>query len=102
MELRYHHILCLPRFEGKGYSNDFCKNMQKIKDRYEKQEVTFVEHCDDVCSCCPNNENGSCKEEEKVKKYDKKVKELVENGITPTPSLVCSDCKWYYICKNAD
>ncbi len=102
MELRYHHALCLPRFEGKGYSDDFCTNMQKIKDCYKNEEVTFVEHCDEVCSHCPNNINGKCKDEEKVKKYDAKVKELMQRGTTLKPSIVCNDCKWYYICKNAD
>jgi hypothetical protein len=38
----------------------------------------------------------------KVKSYDKKVKKLISLGIKPTPNDVCSDCKWYYICKNLD
>ena len=42
------------------------------------------------------------KEEEKVKSYDKKVKKLISLGIKPTPNDVCTDCKWYYICKNLD
>lgn len=59
MDIRYHHLLCLPRFEGKGYSADFCKNMANVK-------------------------------------------KLISLGIKPTPNDVCSDCKWYYICKNLD
>ena len=102
MELRYHHLLCLPRFEGEGYSNDFCKNMANIKKRYNNEKITLVEHCDEVCAHCPNNKCGKCEDEEKVKKYDKKVKELISLGKKPTPKEVCSDCKWYYICKNVD
>jgi hypothetical protein len=45
---------------------------------------------------------GKCEEEEKVKSYDKKVKELISLGKKPTPKEVCSDCKWYYICKNIE
>ena len=102
MELRYHHLLCLPRFEGKGNSNDFCKNTANIKKRYKNEKITLVEHCDEVCSHCPNNKGGKCEDEKKVKKYYKKVKELISLGKKPTPKEVCSDCKWYYICKNVD
>ena len=99
MDIRYHHLLCLPRFEGKGYSADFCKNMANVKKRYNNEKITLVEHCDEICSHCPNNKG---KEEEKVKSYDKKVKKLISLGIKPTPNDVCTDCKWYYICKNLD
>ena len=102
MEIRYHHLLCLPRFEGKGYSNDFCKNMANIKKLYNSEKITLVEKCDEVCAHCPNNIGGKCKDEEKVKRYDKKVKELISLGKKPTPKEVCFDCKWYYICKNVD
>lgn len=102
MEIRYHHLLCLPRFEGKGYSADFCKNMANVKKRYNNEKITLVERCDEICSHCPNNKGGKCKEEEKVKSYDKTVKKLISLGVKPTPNDVCSDCKWYYICKNFD
>lgn len=74
MDIRYHHLLCLPRFEGKGYSADFCKNMANVKKRYNNEKITLVEHCDEICSHCPNNKGGKCKEEEKVKSYDKRLK----------------------------
>lgn len=77
MDIRYHHLLCLPRFEGKGYSADFCKNMANVKKRYNNEKITLVEHCDEICSHCPNNKGGKCKEEEKVKSYDKTVKKLI-------------------------
>ena len=48
------------------------------------------------------NEVIDIEEEEKVKSYDKKVKELISLGKKPTPKEVCSDCKWYYICKNIE
>ena len=44
MNIRYHHLLCLPRFEGKGYSADFCKNMANVKKRYNNEKITLVEH----------------------------------------------------------
>ena len=85
MEIRYHHLLCLPRFEGKGYSADFCKNMANIKKRYNNEKITLVERCDEICSHCPNNKGGKCKEEEKVKSIsdgEKRIENFYdENGI---------------------
>lgn len=100
MEIRYHHLLCIPRFIGEGYSDDFCQNMQDVKKRFESEEITLVEHCDEVCKNCPNNSDGKCTEQSKVGEYDRLVKELLQDGKRLSPSLVCSDCKWYYICQN--
>ena len=76
--------------------------MANVKKRYNNEKISFVERCDEVCAHCPNNKNGKCEEEEKVKSYDKKVKELISLVKKPTPKEVCSDCKWYYICKNIE
>ena len=76
--------------------------MANVKKRYNNEKISFVERCDEVCAHCPNNKNGKCEEEEKVKSYDKKVKELISLGKKPTPKEVCSDCKLYYICKNIE
>ena len=76
--------------------------MANVKKRYNNEKISFVERCDEVCAHCPNNKRGECEEEETVKSYDKKVKELISLGKKPTPKEVCSDCKWYYICKNIE
>ena len=74
--------------------------MANVKKKYNNEKISFVERCDEVCAHCPNNKMGKCEEEEKS--YDKKVKELISLGKKPTPKEVCSDCKWYYICKNIE
>lgn len=102
IKLRYHHLMCLPRFQGKGYSDDFCKNMQAVKDSVANDNYELVSGCDDICRHCPNMINGICVDEEKVGKYDIAVREAISKGITPTPSEICSDCKWYYICRNVE
>lgn len=100
MKIRYHHLLCLPRFKGEGYSSSFCENMLSVKNRFDTEEIELVDTCDDVCAECPNNIDGVCKDEEKVKQYDNAVKHCIENNQTPHPIDICSDCKWFYICKN--
>lgn len=74
MDIRYHHLLCLPRFEGKGYSADFCKNMANVKKRYNNEKITLVEHCDEICSHCPNNEGGKMQRRRESKKLRQKGK----------------------------
>ncbi len=102
IKLRYHHLMCLPRFQGKGYSKEFCNNMQKIKEAVKNGNYELTDDCDDICSHCPNMINGKCIDEEKVGKYDNKVKDVISKSITPKPSDICSDCKWYFICNNID
>lgn len=100
IKLRYHHLMCVPRFSGKGYSSEFCNNMQKIKESMQFSEFTLVEECDDICAACPNNIGGICREESTVSRYDKMVKDALERGEAPQPEKICCDCVWYGICKN--
>lgn len=100
IKIRYHHLLCIPRFTGKGYSEEFCSNLLKIKNKLKSRNYILTTECDDVCKCCPNNINGRCISEEKVSAYDEAVKSALENGKKPLPENICSDCEWYYICKD--
>lgn len=100
IKIRYHHLMCIPRFTGKGYSEEFCKNMQTVKNEIEYNNYQLVEECDEICSHCPNNIKGVCKDNDKVSLYDAMVKQSIEDGIEPLPENICSDCQWYSICKN--
>ncbi|MCM1115015.1 MAG: DUF1284 domain-containing protein [Clostridium sp.] len=99
IKIRYHHLMCIPRYKGEGYSKAFCNNLQKIKRELKSNNYTLVDSCDDVCKCCPNNKNGSCRDEEKVSKYDALVKEKLEKNEPLSPEEICSDCSWFYLCK---
>lgn len=97
LKIRPHHLNCIPRFKGIGYSEDFCRNLYKIKKHIEsgeKYEIVFS--ADDVCACCPNLVNGVCIDEEKVSRYDRLSYKSDKNDI----SKICLDCKWYEICRN--
>lgn len=95
LRIRPHHLNCIPRFEGKGYSEAFCENMKKIQQQIKNGEkFKLVFEADDICAACPNLINGVCKEEEKVGRYDKLTMENNGKDI----SEICADCKWYYIC----
>lgn len=94
--------MCIPRYQGNGYSEEFCKNLARVKQSIKNNTYILVEECDDICTACPNNNNGICADEEKVSKYDSLVKSALEQNKTPLPQSICSDCQWFYICKNID
>ncbi|MCC8104625.1 MAG: DUF1284 domain-containing protein [Clostridiales bacterium] len=122
--LRPHHGMCLAYFEGKGYSEGFTAHMQKMLERLTGMDtsgvpVRLVTHTDEICSACPNNEEGICRDEEKVRKFDCGV--LDSCGLTEEQILefdeftslvqahilsagrrveICGGCQWESICAN--
>ena len=102
IKIRYHHLMCIPRYKGNGYSEKFCENLERVKHNLKNNNYVLVDDCDDICSCCPNNIDGKCTDENKVKKYDKLVKEKLIKGEKLEPKNICDDCCWFYICKDID
>lgn len=101
IKIRYHHLMCIPRYKGEGYSSEFCENMESVKASFNDNNYTLVDSCDDICRFCPNNKSGYCIDEDKVRKYDLLVKEKLSRKELPIPKDICSDCCWFDICKNA-
>ena len=56
MELRGHHLLCLPMYQGHGYSEEFCCHMTEVIKRIRETDepVRVMISPDEVCSHCPN------------------------------------------------
>ncbi|MDE6470925.1 MAG: DUF1284 domain-containing protein [Eubacterium sp.] len=100
MKIRYHHLMCIPRYKGEGYSREFCENLRKVKESIHEEDYTLVDCCDDICLFCPNNENGICKDSEKVSRYDTLVKGKILKGEAFLLEEICSDCSWFDICRN--
>lgn len=116
MELRPHHLLCTQAYSGKGYNEEFVKNMDTLTTQLRqgdpvKVKITFS--TDDLCACCPNMiAENQCVTNEKVNRYDQKVidyfhieeKEYIYQDITRkireemTPEMledICEGCSWY-------
>lgn len=118
--IRAHHGMCFSFFEGKGYSGEFTKNMQMIKEQLDKDpEVFLLDEVDDVCVGCPNNQKGECTSAGKVQDYDRQVleycqlvsgirirwkdfeKKVWENILDKgRREKICGNCEWNEICKN--
>ena len=119
MNLRPHHLLCLPNFIGEGYGDAFCANMAAKKALLEREDrFTPVCGCDGVCAACPHRQGDRCDAEEKVTRYDNAVRELldlspgvpcsyreltdrVKREIFAPGRLreICGDCQWADLCE---
>ena len=99
IRIRYHHLMCIPRFRGEGYSAAFCRNMAEIQERIKHEHYELVDTADDICRYCPNLTDGICADEEKVNRYDGAVRKALDAGIDFTPHIICPDCKWFSICS---
>lgn len=114
--LRPHHINCIFFYIGKGYSEDFVKNMTKIifllqKDKNNK--IKFITSCDDLCKHCPNKINNICYYNDKVNKLDQSCIKIyninlnkiytfneIKNNIYKTFNeknfiKICQNCEWF-------
>ncbi len=120
MVLRPHHGMCFQFYEGKGYSAEFTDHMGRvIRTLCERPEMPVRLTCsaDAVCEHCPNNDGGTCKSADKVKRYDAAVLDacgLSEGDTLPYADFaarvterildaglrrsICGDCEWDAIC----
>ena len=120
LNLRPHHLLCIQKYTGHGYSEAFTKHMNNIVTKVSKGEtVVLHEGCDDVCSACPNNNDGKCGSLDKVKTMDESVLRIcgfsyndmddwntfatiAKNKIFETDEFrnVCGSCQWFELCES--
>ena len=89
--LRPHHGMCLAYFEGKGYSDGFTVNMQKMLEFFEKgADIELTVSGDEICKECPNLKEGSCVSAGLVEAYDRKVLEAW--GLSEKAQMISGIC----------
>lgn len=117
--IRPHHLMCFQTYVGKGYSEDFVKNMDGVVGSLRKnpeQFIRIVKGNENICAYCPNNIDGMhCISEEKVTDMDEKVLEYlgIEYNIYKYKDLlemmhrkideniqrkICGKCQWVELC----
>jgi len=72
IKIRAHHLLCIPRFYSKGYSEEFGENMKKICFEIRENpniKIKIVKECDDLCDKCPYKKDDICKKTPKLNKW---------------------------------
>jgi hypothetical protein len=73
IQIRAHHLLCIPRFYRGGYDEAFAKNMNAICQTIRKNPDTKIKvvvgRLDDLCDKCPHRSGKSCIQSKKIGKW---------------------------------
>jgi uncharacterized protein len=120
--------MCTLGFQGKGYSESFVENYQKIADSLrttgalgDDTEIKVVAGLDAICAPCPNNLGAGCATEEKIQRLDQghartlglktgdvvtwkeAKKKIAEKMTVKTHHEVCAPCSWLAmgVCEEA-
>ena len=124
MNLRPHHILCIQKFTGHGYSEAFTAHMTSVVSGLTDQpqtQITLTEGGDGLCKMCPNSRNGACISLDKVAMMDAAVLRIcdlayMDNVVweevarkarerifqTEEFHKICAHCQWVELCRNTE
>ena len=124
MKIRPHHLLCIQKFTGHGYSQDFTAHMKSIVSELKENpntRITLVQSCDDICRMCPNHVNGVCTSLEKVAFMDSAVLHICDFAYGDQVSWItaggkareqifktaefdhiCACCQWFALCRSTE
>jgi uncharacterized protein len=88
INIRAHHLLCIPRFYRGGYNKEFAKNMKEICQIIRKNPDTKIKvvvgKLDDLCHQCPYKYGKVCMQSKKIGKWvvlqDKKIIKYLKIG----------------------
>jgi hypothetical protein len=73
IQIRAHHLLCIPRFYHGGYDKRFAENMKKICTTIRKDPdiriKVLVGKTDNLCMRCPHKHKDRCIQSEKIGKW---------------------------------
>lgn len=122
MKFRGHHLVCLHFFEGKGYSEEFVRNLKDLMGRARKgEEIEVVQGADDVCRSCPHLVENQCMHEDgtdaEIRKLDniaidylgvavgkrvlwREIENKVSSASKEWFSVFCTGCYWEKVCAD--
>lgn len=69
LNIRAHHLLCIPRFYSGGYNKEFGKNLKEVCFYIRENpdsKIKVLKTCDDVCDKCPYKKDNICKKTPKL------------------------------------
>lgn len=119
--LRGHHLICLHFFQGKGYDENFIKNLKELLDKIKQEGVRIIKGADEVCKSCPHLKENRCEykqeSDKKIREQDEIALELldfkegdllkwedIKQKLPETFSQwykkFCSDCDWLKVCES--
>ena len=73
IEIRAHHLLCIPRFYSGGYDREFAGNMKKLCSIIRKNPGTKVKIITgkpgELCRECPHRQENMCMQSEEIGRW---------------------------------
>lgn len=82
INLRAHHLLCLPGYKGNAYSKTHSNSWDEVSVALKTNpdmQVKIIEGKDTLCKKCPNDgSNGSKCNEKTLNIVDEKVKQILD------------------------
>lgn len=118
IRFRPHHFLCALGFQGKGYSDDFTRNMFQIvvhRLRGENGDAEIIEltsFADDICGPCPKRRGQLCTNQASVAALDRRhaaalrltpserlswgeAQKRIRDHVPPgSLATLCAGCSW--------
>jgi len=81
IDIRAHHLLCIPRYYSGGYNREFAENMKRICLAIRNDPGIGIRIVsgkpDDLCMKCPHRRGTICKNPKELNKWvvleDKKL-----------------------------
>ncbi|MEX0349783.1 MAG: DUF1284 domain-containing protein [Paracoccaceae bacterium] len=127
LRFRPHHFLCALGYQGKGYSDAFTRNMDRIvQDSLrgpdgDAVEIEVVSRTDSICAPCPHRRGVLCESQHKIEALDARhaaalnlscgerlswgaAKVRIRENVQPGDlSAICQGCQWleYGMCEGA-
>lgn len=126
LQLRAHHLLCVLKYQGKGYSSEFVSNLDRIWHEIRRRAHDRVEPrtvADSICGSCPHladpQESTSCRFHASISLRDSRLLSAMgwEEGtiVSLAETLetlrqrhaelletVCCGCDWLELCRTGD
>lgn len=106
MEFRPHHFLCTVGFMGKGYSNAFVANYQRLADELrrapggDRRAIQVAAQTDSICGPCPNRAGTLCQTQEKIDRLDAAHAAVLQ--IRPGDTLTWGEAKRRIVARFTD
>ncbi len=120
LRIRGHHLLCALGFRGRGYSEAFVANMDRIVRRMRERPrgtLVVLDSADSICAACPHlRADGACRNKKasaRIRVKDRAILrrmglkpgttisaasayERVRQAITPAllTGKLCAKCRW--------
>lgn len=99
MSLRFrpHHFMCTLGFEGKGYSESFVENFERIAHELRETPrgddvlIEVVSGTDSICAPCPNRRGTLCETETRIQSLDTAHASVI--GLVPGEQIRWGDAK---------